>query len=493
MRERVSSGSANSKQKSGRTASGLNAAAGNVLPKMVRREKLPEDGDFEKAPDPTSLYLKDIRSSDLLTREGEIEIAKRIEAGQKEILTVLLNCPIAVKEIIKVGDALRAGRMEIKEITKEIDDENHSGKKNQVQRKRVLKLINGIKRREESIQVLRKELRTGNKKASNENIIGRILTKKAEIIDAFQQINLDEKQVNNILQKLRQCGIRVEKSVEKDKEYERSTTDLECGGLSSDQIRKVLNEVQKAEAGVKEAKHELVKANLRLVISIARKYLNYGVSFMDLVQEGNIGLMRAVDKFEYQRGYKFGTYASWWIWQAIVRAVGEQSQNIRLPAYITEIITKLNRVKQELVQKLGREPTLDEIAKEMRMPTEKVRKFLKLTQKAVSLETPIGEGEESTLEDLIEDKTAISPEDAAANADLSEQTRKALSSLTSKEEKVLRMRFGLGEKYGITHTLEEVSQNFNLTRERIRQIEVAALKKLRDSSQSDRLKSLIEK
>jgi len=491
--EKVLSGSAGSKQNSGRMAisNELDAPAENVLPKIVRKEKLTEDGGFEKAPDPISLYLKETRSTPLLTREGEIEIAKRIEVGQREILAVLVRCPIAVKEVIRLGDALRTGKIGIKELTKEIGNKGQWDK-DQVQRKRVLKLTNKIKREEESIQVLQEKLRIGNKKASKENMMGQILAKKAEIIDAFQQINLNEKQVSNIFQKIEQCGIRMERSVEKGKEYERSTMDLECGGLPSAQIREVLNGLQKVEARVKEAKNELVKANLRLVISIARKYVNHGVSFMDLVQEGNIGLMRAVDKFKYQRGYKFGTYASWWIWQAIVRAIGEQAQNIRLPAYVIEIITKLNRIKQKLVQKLGREPTLDEIAKKMRMPAEKIRKLLNLTQRPVSLETPIGEGEESSLGDLIEDKTASSPEDAAANTDLSEQTRKVLSSLTPKEEKVLRMRFGLGEKYGLTHTLEEVSQDFNLTRERIRQIELAALRKLRDSTQSNGLKSFIE-
>jgi RNA polymerase primary sigma factor len=470
----------------------IKVAAKNKLSKGVRKKELTEGESFEKALDSTNLYLKETRSTPLLTREGEIEIAKRIEGGQKEILAVLVSCPLAVQEVIHLGDALRTGKIGIKELTKQMGDEEQWDKEDQIRRRRVLKLIDKIQRVEESIQILQKKLRVENKKALKEKMIRQIAGKKADVTNAVKQINLNEKQISNILQKLKQCEIRMERVVRGGNRHGLGTVDLECGGLSSGQIEEVLNAVQKAEARVKEAKNQLLKANLRLVISIARKYVNHGVPLLDLVQEGNIGLMRAVDKFEYKRGYKFGTYASWWIWQAVVRTIGEQAQIIRLPVYVIELIGKLNRIKKKLVHELEREPTLDEIAEKMRMPAEKVRKVLNLTQKPVSLETPVGEGEGGSLEDIIEDKTASSPQDAAINADLSEQIRNALSLLTPKEEKVLRMRFGLGERRSLTHTLREVSQEFNLSRERIRQIEAAALRKLRDSSQSDGLKSFID-
>jgi RNA polymerase primary sigma factor len=492
--EEVLSGSDRSNQNNGEMviSNALDADAEKVFSKMMRKEKLTEGESFEKALDPTNLYLKETRSTPLLTREGEIEIAKRIEGGQKEMLAVLVSCPIAVQEVIRLGDGLRTGKIGIKELTKEIGDEEEWGKEDQIQRRRVLKLIDKIQRAEGAIQILQKRLKIENKKASKEKSLGQIATKKADVTKAVMQMNLNEKQISNILQKLRQCEIRMKKVARKGNRQKLETEDLECGGLSSDQIEKVLKAVQKTEAGVKEAKNQLVKANLRLVISIARRYVKHGVPLLDLVQEGNIGLMRAVDKFEYKRGYKFGTYASWWIWQAVVRTIGEQGQIIRYPVYVIELIGKLNRIKKKLVHELEREPTLDEIAKKMRMPAEKVRKVLNLTQKPVSLETPVGEGEGGSLEDIIEDKTASSPQDAAINADLSEQIRNALSILTPKEEKVLKMRFGLGERRGLPHTLKEVSQEFNLTRERIRQIELAALRKLKDSSQSDGLKSFIE-
>jgi len=265
--------------------------------------------------------------------------------------------------------------------------------------------------------------------------------------------------------------------------------ELECG-LSSDQIKEAVKAIEKWEAKTKEAKWELVKANLRLVISIARRYINRGLPFLDLIQEGNIGLMKAVDKFEYQRGYKFGTYATWWIRQAITRAIADQARTIRLPVHMIEIINKLNRTSRSLVQQMGREPTLDEIAKKMGMPLDKVQKILKITKKPISLETPVGEEEDSCLGDFIEDKAVISPQEAAISSNMVNQTEKVLSTLDKREEKILRMRFGIGEKHN--HTLEEVGQDFDLTRERIRQIEEKALRKLKHSSRADKLRSFTE-
>ncbi len=265
--------------------------------------------------------------------------------------------------------------------------------------------------------------------------------------------------------------------------------EIECG-VSSDQIKEAVKAIEKGEAKTKEAKSELVKANLRLVISIARRYINRGLPFLDLIQEGNLGLMKAVDKFEYQRGYKFGTYATWWIRQSITRAIADQARTIRIPVHMIEIINKMNRTSRTLVQENGREPTLDEIAKRMGMSLDKVQKVLKIAKRPISLETPIGDEEEGRLEDLIEDTGVISPQEAAISSNMAKQTQRVLSTLNKREERILRMRFGIGEKQA--HTLEEVGKDFDLTRERIRQIEEKAVKKLKHSSRADKLRSFIE-
>ena len=515
-----------------------------VLEKEEESDEL-EVETFGRASDPVRMYLREMGSVSLLSREGEVEIAKKIESGKREVLSVVLNCPMAVKEIINLGNAIKAGKIEIREVTNEIDEEETSLEEEQIQKKKVLELVEKIHRIDEGIRRLLKK-----KERSRSKIQEQIKKKQAEILDCFKQMNLRDSQIHKIVQKMKQMLVRVEKgeseirkieeksgfSVKEARAYLKkvkvktakaktakvktakkksvirnrklSKVDLqeidraaknaqrkinrveaECG-LSAEKLKSAVKTIMEGETKSKEAKSELVKANLRLVVSIAKKYTNRGLQFLDLIQEGNIGLMKAVDKFEYQRGYKFSTHATWWIRQAITRAIADQARTIRIPVHMIETINKLIRTSRYLVQEVGREPTPEEIAEKMEMPLEKVRKVLKIAKEPISLETPIGEEEDSHLGDFIEDKGVISPQDAMISANLSETTRKVLGSLTPREEKVLRMRFGIGEKYD--HTLEEVGQDFDVTRERIRQIEAKALRKLRHPSRARKLKSFIE-
>ena len=468
-------------------------------------------------------------SFSLLTREGEVDLAKRIESGQRDVMSVVLNCPIAIKEIIHLGEALRSGRIGIKEVTNEIDEDETSAEEKQLQKKRVLALIHKMQKGDEAVRILEKELKVRKKAASKKKIEAQIEKKRGEIFEAFRGIHLKERQINRIIEKLKHWNMWMEKASREARKYEeelglsvqkarkpsrprgkttRRLKDLgeirkmvrtlrkeigrmeaECG-LSAGQLKQALRAIEAGEVKTREAKSELVKANLRLVISIARRYINRGLHFLDLIQEGNIGLMKAVDKFEYQRGYKFGTYATWWIRQAITRAIADQARTIRIPVHMIEIINKLNRTSRNLVQQMGREPTLEEIAERMGMSLDKVQKIIKIARKPISLETPMGEEEDSRLEDFIEDKEVISPQDAAISSSMASQIQRVLSTLSKREEQILRMRFGIGEKHD--HTLEEVGQDFNVTRERIRQIEVKALKKLKHYSRAKKLKSFIE-
>ena len=490
---------------------GLKVRDGNVQARKEEEVVEYKLEPFGKAADPVRMYFKEIGSFPLLTRGGEVEIAKKIESGQREVLSAVLNCPIAIEEVVNLGNALHAGKTTIKEVTNEIDDEETSFEEEQIQKRRVLNLINQIQRGEERIQILRAELRLRSKEVPKKRIQETILKKRTKICDALKRINLREKQINRIVQRLKQLDIRMESAISEMEKYKKEgmkpkdieemgriarnvkrkvdRMEAECG-LSSDQIKEAVRAIENGEAKAKEAKNEMVKANLRLVITIARRYINRGLHFLDLIQEGNIGLMKAVDKFEYQRGYKFGTYATWWVRQAMTRAVADQARTIRLPVHMIEIINKLNRTSQALVRENGREPTLEEIAGKMGISLEKVQKILKITKKPISIETPIGEEEDSRLGDLIEDEEVISPQEAAINSNMAKQIQKVLSTLTKREEKILRMRFGIEEKKD--HTLEEVGQDFNLSRERIRQIEDKALGKLKHSSQADKLKSFVD-
>lgn len=516
-------------------------------------EEGPAPADIARGADPVKLYLKKMGSVSLLTREGEVEIAKRIEEGEVEILRALLASKLGTLAIVDLGERLETARTKVKDVIRGVDEEVSPDDEKKYLEKvlaaiaKVKALVSYQEKMEEKPGTVDlKKVTPGKAPAKTpakpkEQIQQEVRKRERQVEAAFHDIAFNRKTINQLSGKIKGYWLRGRELIDERKkiydflglkeskqmreiakefrkgpethaglckEYDVSEQKLsqliqneeelqkrifkleEEAGISIEELRRIHDTLTIGERKADQAKSELVEANLRLVVSIAKKYTNRGLQFLDLIQEGNIGLMKAVDKFEYRRGYKFSTYATWWIRQAITRAIADQARTIRIPVHMIETINKLIRTSRLLVQQLGREPTPEEIAVKMELPVDKVRKVLKIAKEPISLETPIGEEEDSYLGDFIEDKKIINPADAVMNINLSEQTRKVLATLTPREEKVLRMRFGIGEKSD--HTLEEVGQDFFVTRERIRQIEAKALRKLRHPSRAKLLKAFID-